>query len=1138
MDTCDCEIKHPLQRDGTSQDERFPACLDPSYVSVDERKLEDLLLFARSWAEKLNYYNQHNNVDGTWLPFMEKDIATLVAVISRKNIAKIKSEYTSNAEKVKSSATLVNFKKVFAGIAALAADINSWYRNSVEGLALNNDLSIYIQSTLAPALKKLAALDRGATELATGTELGETNLSLDEVWDFDYDVVDANTAAYAGSSNKKKMLAALGQVDPIFDLFLQTLQKLTEKADAYMHEVLNEYPYHTPHFGLLLAFLQLFGHARDHANTLTQRHLHFYYREVLQLEPKDAVADTVHVIFELAKNVSSHLVSAGTALKAGKDNTGVQLIYRTEKDIVVNTAKISELKSLFFDRTVKKIYASPVANSKDGLGEPLDESLPEWKPMGESQVTKDTMPDAEVGFAIASPQLFLEDGFRIVTLTVTCSAAPPLLKKKHLKIYLTGEKGWTEISSERFAVKRTGLELKIRIKLAEDAAAVKAFDAAIHGGSYDTIYPVVKVVLQNSNRNRYYALRDLKATKINIAVDVRNVKQLIVQNDSSPLNPDKPFQPFGPMPSLGSAFYIGSREVFFKKLKSLALKIEWHELPQANLTNYYTDYSHPEIGISTNITSNRSFTATIKYLDKKKWHSLKAGVLPLTDVPLFNFNDARIKRRIALKEIDTFDRSTETEELEEFTGKANRGFIKLELGGADFQHRNYPVALTLMAVKQVKNAIINPPYTPTIKSLALDYSSSQDLAENIDAFYHIHPFGEAKMNVSGSYIVPQFTSTGIDQEGSLYIGLESFETPAVISLLFQVVEDSGDPSLEKPKVNWCYLAANEWIEIGEEGVLADTTNDLSTSGIVELDIPAAAVSGNTIVNSELVWIRASVNRNTAAIAKLIDIRTQAVRAVFEDNGNDLSRLANPLPAGSIARPEVRIPEITKTEQPYASFGGKVAEQDMEFYRRVSERLRHKKRAINIWDYERLVLEQFPAIYKVKCVNHTGKCSEITPGSVSVIVISNLRNQNLVNPLKPLTGINTLDEISKYLSRNASMFAKIKVENPVYEEIKVEFKVHFYGNDKGYLTQQLNNDIKKFLAPWAYDEGADISFGGKMHASHIINFVEERAYVDYIEDFYMYRSVNNVPDKTKPLEEIPASTARSILVSAEQHEITT
>jgi len=43
---------------------------------------------------------------------------------------------------------------------------------------------------------------------------------------------------------------------------------------------------------------------------------------------------------------------------------------------------------------------------------------------------------------------------------------------------------------------------------------------------------------------------------------------------------------------------------------------------------------------------------------------------------------------------------------------------------------------------------------------------------------------------------------------------------------------------------------------------------------------------------------------------------------------------------------------------------------------------------------------------------------------------------------------------------------------------------------------------RFLTPWAFDEKAEVKFGEKIYASSIINFIEERAYVDFITDFLM------------------------------------
>jgi hypothetical protein len=108
-----------------------------------------------------------------------------------------------------------------------------------------------------------------------------------------------------------------------------------------------------------------------------------------------------------------------------------------------------------------------------------------------------------------------------------------------------------------------------------------------------------------------------------------------------------------------------------------------------------------------------------------------------------------------------------------------------------------------------------------------------------------------------------------------------------------------------------------------------------------------------------------------------------------------------------------------------------------------------------------------------------------------------------------------------------------------------------GYDAGYYRGVLNGEIRKFLSPWAYEDGEDIMFDNIIYKSSIMNFIEEREYVDYITDFKMYQiteswgigcmEVDNdfvVGDleKSYDIDQADAKTSRSILVSAEEHDI--
>ena len=367
----------------------------------------------------------------------------------------------------------------------------------------------------------------------------------------------------------------------------------------------------------------------------------------------------------------------------------------------------------------------------------------------------------------------------------------------------------------------------------------------------------------------------------------------------------------------------------------------------------------------------------------------------------------------------------------------------------------------------------------------------------------------------------------LQEEGLLFIGLEKLQPLDTLSLLFQFAEGSAtDEDNDPPEIHWSYLTYNEWRPLKGENLISDGTYGFQTTGIVKIEVPEDSTDHNTIITDGLRWFCASVTEHAERIPMLVNVVAQAVEAKFQDNANDQSHFDTALPAGSIAKLAVAVAQVGKVEQPFASFDGKHREVGKEFYTRVSERLRHKARAITPWDYEHLVLDRFPSIYKVKCITHTDPnclcrqpiprlsrtgggtttcCGpQIAPGHVLIVPIANLKNRNAANPLQPKTSRRTLLEIEDYLGKRTSPFVHVHAKNPVYEQVLVFFRVQFIvGADKGYYLKQLNDEIVHYLTPWAFDENAEVSFAQKIYASAIINFIEERSYVDFITDFLMF-----------------------------------
>ncbi|MBL0341295.1 MAG: hypothetical protein IPP71_10375 [Bacteroidetes bacterium] len=360
----------------------------------------------------------------------------------------------------------------------------------------------------------------------------------------------------------------------------------------------------------------------------------------------------------------------------------------------------------------------------------------------------------------------------------------------------------------------------------------------------------------------------------------------------------------------------------------------------------------------------------------------------------------------------------------------------------------------------------------------------------------------------------------IQEEGLLFIGIENLKPLQTITLLFQFAEGSAeDEDNSPPAIHWSYLSDDELKPLKNENLVSDRTFGFQTTGIVKIDTPADASLVNQILPSNLIWFCASVTDHSNRIPQLINVIAQAAEFEFEDRGNDQSHFENALPAGSISKLTNPVAQVGKVEQPFNSFDGKHQEIGKEFYTRVSERLRHKGRAINSWDYEHLILDRFPSIYKVKCISHSDPdclCREtvtskkaccgpqVSPGHVLIVPVANLKNRNANNRLQPKTSRRTLIDIADFLKSKTSPFVHIHTANPKYEQVLVYFKVKFYKDiDKGFFLKKLNDEIVQFLTPWAFDQSAEVKFGEKIYASAIINFIEERTYVDFITDFQMY-----------------------------------
>ena len=615
------------------------------------------------------------------------------------------------------------------------------------------------------------------------------------------DTINADITIYQGTDAEDKIRNAALYVDDIFNSFYNFLSQLLTSSEGYMQFALEKYPAHQPHMALFIAFLQLFNLAQQQMNGITERMLDFYYRDVLHLTAKPSIPDKVHIVFELAKDVAEYDIAPGTSLKAGKDASGKDQLYVTENDLVVNQAKVKEIKNIFIEKipsaeldangnpkqTLQYIHARAVANSKDGLGEKFTDPNTKWSTFGKgSAITAsknlcdqiiaadDVLADqSQVGFAVASPQLVLQGGKRLVKISAASISAneDPIkalaLALTEIEIWFTGEKGWIKISASDvseikdqqkfvsdaikngifsndtdksfYVVDPTDNTLCIYFPIAEQA--VVPFDSKLHPGyNFKTDYPVMLIMNSaSSNLNIDEELyNQLKISRLTIRTKVGSInanskdrtinldglKKLVLQNKDGLLTADKPFDPFSAYPFLGRSFYIGSDEIFNKPFNvkdSLAIDIQ-----------------------KTNVNANgdeENETYLVAILENKEWNLLEKENEPenFTQIELTN----NILEEAELNTLPVNFNRLPINKISEWKNGIEKGFIRLSLANYDALSFNRDEAALVRSAK-ISLLQISQNIAPALEiaEISVSYDSIlPSLQMGTDQFFHIYPFG-------------------------------------------------------------------------------------------------------------------------------------------------------------------------------------------------------------------------------------------------------------------------------------------------------------------------------------------------------------------------------------------------------------
>ncbi|MGD9008826.1 MAG: baseplate J/gp47 family protein, partial [Desulfobacteraceae bacterium] len=1102
--------------------------------------------------------------DGTWSRFFTGDATMVLASIIATHLEKIDADFRRACDQPARwhpPAAVAQASHCYR-LARKLDDWHLWLAFCTDRSGINVRLVIerIIVEELKPVLHELLSLLRHYPEQLLDRHGIDLN-AFSPVWAIDSQAPDGESETGGQVEAKPGAPGIDTLLQRWFQAFYNAAVLVTGAAsDQFEHAYVRQD--HEPAMALFIAFAELFRQARQQINGFCGKHLNYYYRDLLQCRATGSKPDTAIVLLTLDGSMPEVLIPEGTEFNAGPDAQGKDLIYRSDGDLLVTDASVGALHTLCFE---KNPLISPENELQFATGawtaelKPLNLSRPPASveqmppaPMFGSPTGRATVEQAsaaQLGLSIASPVLMLGEGERQITLSIEFDATQKNLLKDLIEkisqltgttetgafyklfkqifiIDLTVDTGWYRVDSWHpdtalMGPQGTKNRLSLTMKLPHGAPPIVAYDPELHRERFARGAPIIRLrINEQSEVYPYSLLSRLRLKAIRIDVDVRECKDLLVYNHHGQINPSAPFQPFGPQPGMGAYLIIGSYEAAQKQLTAFDVCLEWDQVPGGNqgMQAYYRQYDqpyHPEL-----------FELSATVLRDGRWSPVRQSEQPAIKLFERRMDDdgpsLAIAERSVLETPNLNLHNPMTTAIPKdqygYSLHAADGFFKFTLTHPEyaFGHKDYPFLLSgtmaANARRKKKMPIPNPPFTPVVKSISIGYRSRaeidmekglslrrRDTRERINL---LHPLGRERIYPPSDNrqhtVIPHY-----NHAGSLMIGLDGTHPAGRLSLFFHI-RPKPDPLASKtePSPHWHYLSSNRWCALPSQNIVSDTTSSFKRSGIVTLDIPEDIDRHNTILPDDRYWLRVSVDRQMQTAGELYGVATQALSATWVDQGNAPSHLSAPLPAGMITEMRTPIAGIAKIAQPAASFKGRAEEENRMLATRVSERLRHKSRAIAPWDYERLILDRFPEIFKAKCFAGTSLVhGNATPGRILIVVVPRPETGPHLLHQQPMADAVLLDSIREFVARRSSPHATIEVSNPMYEQVQVRCAVKLHPGIGARATiKRVNRAINEYLSPWFSAVGYGAHFGWSVTRDDLTAYLLKLDDVDFVTRF--------------------------------------
>jgi hypothetical protein len=648
----------------------------------------------------------------------------------------------------------------------------------------------------------------------------------------------------------------------------------------------------------------------------------------------------------------------------------------------------------------------------------------------------------------------------------------------------------------------TGVGLQVRVLLEPEDPPITACDPKVHEAKWATQLPLLRLTTSpQAQVHPYSLLAGIELEQVELSVDVQGVQDLVLANQLGPLDPNKPFAPFGPVPTTSSFLLLGAAELAAKPLDALRVRLRWGGLPQApgGFAALYDTYGREQ--------AEGPFTAAVSVLRDGQWVGCSGASAAQ---PLFAPSEGN--EPVPQDQVFDVDAPSLQQhmrpggDLSQGAALARNGVLRLVLNqpSGAFGHAAYPGLLAAALQSRARRfghlPMPQAPYTPQLERITLAYRSHtvlkpsaqlSDLQADPPRLLHEHPFGVTEVRAAEpGGIVGVLPDLG--PNGNLCIGLEGAAEGGLVTLLFQLDEAGAADWIgpgPRPPLRWSLLRNERWEALPASRVLVDGTQGLLSSGIVRLDLEPMPDLASRVFGRGLLWLRLTMDEGLETCARLVTVHAQALELRRESAAAvaGLGLVGQALAPGAIAGPQNTVPGLTGVLQPEASVGLRAAEGPREMRTRAGERLRHKNRASLAWDVERLVLQAFPEVFKVKCF--TPPQAGCKPGEPLVVVVPHVRRNDpdVVSVAAKLDAVD-LQRIRDFLGQQMSPFVRPLVRNASYERVQLRCRVQLLPRvHTGAVLREIERRIAAWLSPW-HDAGPGAQFEWQLSADDLQGIV--------------------------------------------------